>query len=77
MLDTKLRPPPLREERVLRPRLYESLADSRSGVVPVSAGPGFGKSTLVVEWLTTQKRPFAWYSLDHYDGDVGAPEQPH
>ena len=37
----------------------------------MSAGPGFGKSTLVVEWLTSQERPFAWYSLDQYDGDVG------
>ena len=71
LLDTKLRPPPLRGERVYRPRLYEDLADFTTGVVLVSAPPGFGKSTLVVEWLTRQNRRFAWYSLDRYDGDVG------
>jgi LuxR family maltose regulon positive regulatory protein len=71
LLDTKLRPPPLRDERVYRPRLYEDLADFMTGVVLVSAPPGFGKSTLVIEWLTRQNRPFAWYSLDRYDGDVG------
>lgn len=71
LLDTKLRPPPLRSERVYRPRLYEDLADFTTGVVLVSAPPGFGKSTLVVEWLTSQNRRCAWYSLDRYDGDVG------
>ena len=71
LLDTKLRPPPLRNDRVYRPRLYGPLADVTCGVVLVSAPPGFGKSTLVVEWLTRQERPFAWYSLDRYDSDVG------
>ena len=68
LLDTKLRPPPLRDERVYRPRLYDHLAEFTTGVVLVSAPPGFGKSTVVVEWLTDQNRDFAWYSLDRYDG---------
>ena len=71
LLDIKLRPPPLRSERVPRPSLYADLADFATGVVLVSAPPGFGKSTLVAEWLASQNRPFAWYSLDRYDGDVG------
>lgn len=71
LLDTKLQPPPLREERVYRPYLHEDLHDFDTGVVVVSAPPGFGKSTFVVEWLTVQDRPFAWLSLDRYDSDVG------
>jgi LuxR family maltose regulon positive regulatory protein len=71
LLETKLKPPPLRMERVFRPRLYEHLDAFDSGVVVVSAPAGFGKSTLVVEWLDAQQRPFSWYSLDRYDGDVG------
>ncbi len=71
LLDTKLQPPPLRPERVFRPYLYEDLANFETGVVVVSAPPGFGKSTVVVEWLTAQNRPFAWLSLDAYDSDVG------
>jgi Tfp pilus assembly pilus retraction ATPase PilT len=59
LLDTKLQPPPLRDERVYRPHLYDHLADFDSGVVLVSSPPGFGKSTLVVEWLQSQNRPFA------------------
>lgn len=56
---------------MLRPSLYEHLAGFESGLVVVSAAPGFGKSTLIAEWLASQHRPFAWYSLDRYDGDVG------
>lgn len=55
LLETKLRPPPLRDERILRPRLYDHLADFTTGVVLVSAPPSFGKATLVVEWLTSQR----------------------
>jgi LuxR family maltose regulon positive regulatory protein len=71
LLDTKLQPPPLRDGRVYRPHLYEGLTDFNSGLVLISAPPGFGKSTLTVEWLRAQDRPFGWYFLDRYDGDVG------
>ncbi len=71
LLDTKLRPPPLGAGRVHRPRMFEHLSGLDGGVVIVSAPPGFGKSTCVVEWLSAQQRPFAWYSLDRYDDDVG------
>ena len=69
LIETKLQAPPLRQERVLRPRLYDRLTDLEGRIVLVSAPPGFGKSTFVVEWLEAGRRPFAWYSLDHFDND--------
>lgn len=71
LLETKLRPPPLREARVHRPEVYSELAAFSTGVVLVSAPPGFGKSTIVAEWLAHEGRPHAWYSLDRYDSDIG------
>jgi LuxR family maltose regulon positive regulatory protein len=35
----------------------------------VSAPAGFGKTTLVSEWLSAQERPVAWLSLDEADND--------
>ncbi|GAP18830.1 ATP-dependent transcriptional regulator [Levilinea saccharolytica] len=35
----------------------------------ISAPAGFGKSTLVSEWLAAVKIPIAWLSLDERDGD--------
>jgi LuxR family maltose regulon positive regulatory protein len=35
----------------------------------ISASAGFGKTTLVVEWLTDAGCPFAWLSLDEGDND--------
>jgi LuxR family maltose regulon positive regulatory protein len=35
----------------------------------VSAPAGYGKTTLVTEWLNSAKRPFAWLSLDENDAD--------
>jgi LuxR family maltose regulon positive regulatory protein len=38
-------------------------------VTLVSAGPGWGKTTLVSAWAGTQRRPVAWLTLDPYDND--------
>jgi LuxR family maltose regulon positive regulatory protein len=35
----------------------------------VSAPAGFGKSTLVSEWIAASARPAAWLSLDEADND--------
>lgn len=70
LIATKLAPPRLRPERVFRPHLYDELTERDGVVVLVSAPPGFGKSTVVAEWVEAQQRPFAWYSLDRFDSDV-------
>jgi LuxR family maltose regulon positive regulatory protein len=70
LLTTKLYVPPVRPELVSRTRLVEQL----NGVLDrklalVSAQAGFGKSTLVAEWLSRVEYPYAWLSLDGGDND--------
>jgi LuxR family maltose regulon positive regulatory protein len=38
-------------------------------VVLVSAGPGWGKTTLLVQWAARSKRPFAWVTVNETDND--------
>ena len=68
LLQTKLRIPPVRREHVPRPRLHALLnAGLARRLTLVSAPAGFGKTTLVCEWLETLDLPVAWLSLDEQD----------
>ncbi|HVP20350.1 MAG TPA: LuxR C-terminal-related transcriptional regulator [Anaerolineaceae bacterium] len=72
VLTTKLYIPPPRPRIVDRPRLIERLNDGlRPGrkLTLVSAPAGFGKTTLVSEWLFSCDRKAAWLSLDEGDND--------
>src|SRR5574337_1178501 len=72
ILATKLYIPPPRPKVVLRPRLIERLNEglhSTQGVALISAPAGFGKTTLVSEWVAVCERPVAWLSLDEGDND--------
>ena len=72
ILATKLYIPPPRLKVVLRPRLVvrliEGLAAGRK-LTLISASAGFGKTTLVSEWIAGCGRPVAWLSLDEEDND--------
>jgi len=72
ILATKLYIPPPRPKVVHRPhligRLNEALHDA-PGVTLISAPAGFGKTTLVSEWVADCERPAAWLSLDDGDND--------
>ncbi len=49
-----------------------SLLEEESDAVPVvvlSAGPGWGKTTLLAQWASRSRRPFAWVSVDENDND--------
>ncbi len=68
---TKLRIPTARRQLVPRPRLTERLRfDTPPRLVLVSAPAGFGKTTLLSEWLTQSTSRVAWLSLDEADNDV-------
>ena len=71
LLTTKLYIPPNRPELVSRPRLIKQLNESlHCKLVLVSAPAGFGKTTLVSEWVSRGQRPTAWLSLDEGDSDI-------
>jgi LuxR family maltose regulon positive regulatory protein len=72
LLATKLQPPPIRQRLVARPRLLALLSgDPLPKVALVSAPPGWGKTTLVTEWIgsDTAGHRFAWLALDREDND--------
>ena len=76
ILVTKLFIPAVRPELVRRPRLIEQLNRGLSRKLTlISAPAGFGKTTLVTEWLqskgdvSTSPFVFGWLSLDEGDND--------
>ncbi len=69
VLVTKLYIPPLRT-RVVRRRLIERLNEGLDRKLTLICAPaGFGKTTLVSEWVAESPRPIAWLSLDEADND--------
>src|SRR5260221_7307122 len=71
-LATKLYVPPPRPKVVARPRLMERLnegyaAGRIAGVTLICAPAGFGKTTLISEWV--KGKDVAWLSLDERDND--------
>jgi LuxR family transcriptional regulator, maltose regulon positive regulatory protein len=72
ILATKLYIPPPRPKIVPRPRLIERLNDGLTmgrKLTLISASAGFGKTTLVSEWIAGSGRPAAWLSLEEGDND--------
>ncbi|HNH26582.1 MAG TPA: hypothetical protein PLR93_06150, partial [Anaerolineales bacterium] len=70
ILATKLFIPPLRTNIVPRPHLTERMKEGKfHKLTLISAPAGFGKTTLVSEWITGCGLPVAWLSLDEGDND--------
>jgi LuxR family maltose regulon positive regulatory protein len=76
LLETKLYVPRPRRALVPRPRLSQRLdRGSTSKLILISAPAGFGKTTLLTEWLAAgpaapaDERLAAWLSLDRADND--------
>src|SRR5512141_1804327 len=70
ILATKLYIPPPRPKIVPRPHPIERLNEGMPCTLTLIAAPaGFGKTTLVSEWVAVCERPVAWLSLDEGDND--------
>jgi len=70
ILETKLYYPSAQPVWVKRDRLIEKLNDCFSSrLTLVSAPAGFGKTTLLSEWIEQTNLPVAWVSLDSGDND--------
>ncbi len=71
LLNTKLYIPRARHDLVLRSRLTERLqADALRPFNLISAPAGFGKTTLISEWVRVNEWPSVWISLDEGDNDL-------
>ncbi len=71
LLQTKLYVPQIRPSLVPRPHLIKKLDKGlHHKLTLISAPAGFGKTTLVSQWIAGCERPFAWFSLDERDSDL-------
>ena len=72
LLATKLYLPTLGGGVLSRPHLVERLNDGLGRKLTLLSAPaGFGKTTLVTEWMTRCGRRAAWLTLDEADGELG------
>jgi LuxR family transcriptional regulator, maltose regulon positive regulatory protein len=74
LISTKLHAPRMQLGMVSRPRLVARLVAGRERKLALLCAPaGWGKTTLLGEWLASpeESRQFAWLSLDPGDGDPG------
>ncbi len=71
LLTTKLYIPPIRSKILSRPKLLSRI-DSSIGkkLTLISAPAGFGKTTLLGDWIATRNHNVAWISLDNEDNDA-------
>ena len=66
----KLRVPRLRTQLVRRHRLIEQLQQGlQATLILLSAPAGFGKTTLLAQWLAESQSPSAWVSLEPEDNN--------
>jgi len=68
LLGTKFYIPPARPNRVPRPRLIEQLNIPRP-LALIAAPAGFGKTTLLSDWIPQSQHCVTWLSLDEDDND--------
>jgi LuxR family maltose regulon positive regulatory protein len=70
LLRTKFLVPRSRPDALARPRLLDWLqANSDKRLILLSAPAGYGKTTLLADFINASTFPYAWYQLDGQDSD--------
>lgn len=70
ILKTKIMPPRLKTSIFLRPKLHSIFQKiSDYNLCLVQAGPGYGKTTFVLDFCQQSQHPYYWYTIDIEDRD--------
>jgi LuxR family transcriptional regulator, maltose regulon positive regulatory protein len=70
LVDAKMQPPAERPGTIERPYLVRLLAAAPGPpVISLVAPPGYGKTTLLVQWARRARRDLAWLTIDDLDND--------
>jgi LuxR family transcriptional regulator, maltose regulon positive regulatory protein len=67
---SRLAPPAPRPGTVVRTSIVNRLRAARDArVVSLAAPAGYGKTTVLTQWIERDERPSAWISVDEHSGD--------
>lgn len=70
VIRTKIRPPQRRVGLLRRERLIDFLHDHiNRKLLLISASPGYGKTSLLIDFIQDTELPTCWYSMDASDSD--------
>ncbi len=70
IIRTRITAPRRREGLVARPRLNKLLSELiEKRLVLVSAPAGYGKTSLMIDFISECQLPICWYTIDHLDYD--------
>lgn len=66
----KLLPPRSSQQAISRERLIKRMLENKSNLAIVIAEAGYGKTTLIADFVQKSGKNFVWYQLDQTDSDV-------
>ncbi|EFH80105.1 LuxR C-terminal-related transcriptional regulator [Ktedonobacter racemifer] len=70
-LTTRLSPPPVQQPLIRRERLFALLEQGTMRTLTIlSAAAGFGKTTLLAQWLAEYHHPVAWLTCEAEDNEM-------
>ena len=70
LISTKIHPPQLKSNLLNRHHLIDRLSDGKNcRLFLVTAPAGYGKTSIVGQWLQRDTPFFSWYSIDDTDND--------